>query len=72
VRRYSNCPCTLLCNDETGINIQLAIGEGLMYRTQCTLEMHFALCLWEYEVQRFEYIKIVIIVSGVEKVRCDV
>jgi len=43
-----------------------------MYRALCTLEMHFALYLWECEVQRFEYTKIVVIVSGVEKVRCDV
>lgn len=71
VRRYSHCPCTLLCADETVLSLQLTIGEGLMYRTLCTLEMLVALCLWECGVQSFEYMKIVIL-SGVEKVRCDV
>jgi hypothetical protein len=31
LRGYSHCPCTLLCADETVLNLQLAIGEGLMY-----------------------------------------
>jgi hypothetical protein len=42
--KYFHCPCTLPCADETVLNLQLAVGEGLMYRTLCTLEMHFALC----------------------------
>jgi hypothetical protein len=56
------------CADARVFNLRLVIGEGLMYRTLFTLEMHFALFLWECRVQRYEYMIIVVIVGGVDNV----